>query len=301
MERSPSLIAGDVLAILDEWTKLGLLGDDVGGSRPSNVEPSVVADRGFSPPVWHAQWTSSLQGKAIEFAIEAGVASTISQMFIPIDAPRQCTARFELRKGSADQFVLLEDGTERIRTADSARIAGALFQAVLERIHDRPSWLALIHGGAVARGDRAVGICGASGSGKSTLIAALFRRGFDYLADDMIALSAPNGEILPLPVPISVKPGSLEALKDIHPALSDASRYRTKGVEARLLWPSPAAWEHDPVPMRKLIFPQFVEGAEAEVVRISSFAAVERLLNERIWLGDPMTESLSVPVGFSLM
>jgi hypothetical protein len=289
----PLRVSDDVLAILDEWATSGLLLGDGDGVQSIGATPCVVIDwNRLPPPHWQAKWTSLLRGKAIEFAIESGVGSTIVQMFRPSEEPGlSIDVGFELRKAPEDQVVLLENGVERIRTSDSAQLTGALFQAVLERVHGDPMWLALLHGGAVARGGSAVGICGVSGSGKSTLIAALFGRGFDYLADDMIALSAPNGAIVPLPVPISVKPGSLKVLQELHPALSDTSPYQTKGVEARLLWPSPDAWEQGPVPMRRLVFPRFVEGAVAEAIRISSFEAVERLLKERIWLGDPMTES----------
>src|SRR5476649_2259461 len=72
---APSRVNCDVLAILDDWTKLGLLGGDVDAVRSIDVVPSVAADWGRPPPpVWQAEWTSSLRGKAIEFAIEAGVA-----------------------------------------------------------------------------------------------------------------------------------------------------------------------------------------------------------------------------------
>jgi len=110
----------------------------------------------------------------------------------------------------------------------------------------------------------------------------------------MIALSAPSGAIIPLPVPLSVKPGSVKVLSDLHPALSDAVRYRTKGLEARLLVPPIGAWDQEPLPLQKLIFPSFKKGAKAEALRVSAFDAVERLLSERIWLGDPITEERAI-------
>jgi predicted ATPase len=39
-----------------------------------------------------------------------------------------------------------------------------------------------------------------SGSGKSTLAAGLVGQGYDFLANDLIALSEPNGTIVPWPL-----------------------------------------------------------------------------------------------------
>jgi len=46
-----------------------------------------------------------------------------------------------------------------------------------------------LHGAAVARDGRALAICGASGDGKSTLSTALCRAGFEFVADDICAVS----------------------------------------------------------------------------------------------------------------
>ena len=66
--------------------------------------------------------------------------------------------------------------------------------------------------------------------------------------------------------------------------------YRTKGVEARMLIPPASAWDADPVPLRRLVFPRFADGAEPHARRLSSFETIERLLTDRVWLGNPVTE-----------
>ena len=73
-------------------------------------------------------------------------------------------------------------------------------------------WRAFIHGAALVRNGSSLALSGPSGSGKSTLAAGLLARGFAYLADDIVALSEPDGVIMPWPLPLSIKPGSVDIL-----------------------------------------------------------------------------------------
>jgi hypothetical protein len=130
---------------------------------------------------------------------------------------------------------------------------------------------------------------GPSGSGKTTLAAGLMRNGFDYLADDLVAISAPMGTIVPWPMPLSIKPGSIDVITNNSDELSQAPSYRTKGVVARLLVPPSATWDSEPVKLRCLIFPRFADGAVPQLQRISSFQAIECLLRDRICIGSPIT------------
>ena len=185
--------------------------------------------------------------------------------------------------------MLFADGIERVRTSDEGMLVGGVWQAILECIHPNVEWLALIHGAAVARSGDGIALCGPSGSGKSTLAAGLMEAGFDYLADDLVAVSAPGGRILPWPVPVSVKPGSFDIVTRRRPDLAWAPSYHTKGVEARLLVPPSTVWNMPEVPLRSLIFPRFTVGATAQLQRISTFEAIERLLIDRVWIGYPIT------------
>jgi hypothetical protein len=94
-------------------------------------------------------------------------------------APR--VARF-LIEGGRHIGVELEPGA----TARDASIfvLGVSFGILL---HQRGAMV--LHGAAVARDGRALAICGASGAGKSTLATALCREGFEFVADDICAVS----------------------------------------------------------------------------------------------------------------
>jgi hypothetical protein len=289
---SASRAGADVLSILTQWRDVGLLDSHERVPAPPRCMSFAAADsRHASEPQWASEWTCTIRGKAIQFAVGNGVAPTVLPLFKHLETPGvRPQARLEISAASANEMLLVDDGIERIRTEDAGQLMGAIQQAMLEHIHSDVVWLGLIHGAAVARNNEGIGLLGPSGSGKSTLTAGLLSAGFDYLADDLIALSAPYGAIVPWPLPMSIKPGSLDVIAARHPKLKKAPRYRTKGLDASLLVPANSVWDTEPVKLRKIVFPSFVAGATADLQPISSFDTVARLLSDRIWFGHPVTE-----------
>jgi hypothetical protein len=198
--------------------------------------------------------------------------------------------RIEIRETGENDPALLVDGIERLRTRDAGQLIGAVNQTILERIHPGIEWLAIVHGAAVARDGDGWAIPAACGSGKTTLTAYLLARGYDYLADDHVALSAPEGRIVPWPLPMSIKEGSRDVLSQYYQKLPHFPQYRTKRGEARQLVPSAEVWDTNPVPLKGFIFPRYVSGAKATLTRLAPFDALQRLLGDQIWLGYPITE-----------
>jgi hypothetical protein len=219
--------------------------------------------------------------------LSAPVRALFSHLETPGVSPQ---TRMTIGKTPSGEFTLVEDDRERLRTDEPTLAVGALYVAVLERIRPGLQWFALMHGAALARNGHGLALIGSSGTGKSTLAAGLMGTGFDYLADDLVALSAPDAAVVPWPLPLSLKSGSMDILISQYPELARATRYRTKGVEARLLVPSAGVWDAEPVKLRTLVFPRFTAGAPPVLRRLSAFEALERLLTDRVWLGDPITE-----------
>ena len=198
--------------------------------------------------------------------------------------------RIEMREAEGGETALVVDGQERLRTADGGQLIGAVNQTILEHIHPGIEWLAIIHGAAVARHGLGFAFPAACGSGKTTLTAYLLPRGYDYLADDHVALSAPDGRIVPWPLPMSIKEGSWDLLSQSYRNLPGFPHYHTKRGEARQLVPSGEAWDTNPVPLKGFIFPRYVPGAKATLTQLTPFEALQRLLGDQIWLGYPITE-----------
>lgn len=228
----------------------------------------------------------------MRFAVEDPLrAAGLRVLFRHLEDPAESArVRIEIMGFGAEEAVLAVNGEERVRTSDPGVLIGALYQVVIESVHPHVDWLALIHGGALVRGGVGIGLPAPSGSGKTTLIAYLLTCGFEYLADDLLAVAAPEGSIVPWPVPISVKDGSMGVLAALHPELSGSPTYPARGRTARLLLPPGGAWDREPVTLECFIFPRFVGGTSTRMTALSPFEALERLLGDRIWLGHPLAE-----------
>jgi hypothetical protein len=235
----------------------------------------------------------TIRDKVFSLASEAPHSPAMIQRFFRhLETPKaESGLRLEVRQTADGSPALLMNGREQFRTGTEAQLIGGISQAILEYLHPGVEWLAMMHGGAVMREGVGVVFPATSGSGKTTLIAQLItREKFTYLADDLIALAAPSGHVVPWPMPLSIKHGSWPLLSESYSSLKTALDYDTARGPARLLVPPSSAWNSDPVLVHRIVFPQYVAGAVAKLARIAAFEAIARLLGDRIWLGHPMTE-----------
>jgi hypothetical protein len=284
----------DIRRIIEDWREKGLM-QTAGGSHPrANVSPvRPMADWTRGPrPDWAASLTCTIRRRVIAFHVEPSRArSFLEILYAHLATPdARPDATIELRDAGAGETALVVDGVERLRSSEGGELIGGVNQAVLELVNPGTEWLAMIHGGAVARHGRGIGLPAACGSGKTTLVAHLLPRGWNYLADDLIALAAPTGRIVPLPLPLSVKEGSWDVLAGLYPDFMQARRYETARGSSRQLAPPLDAWDRDPVPLQAFVFPRYTAGAATTLTPISPLEALQRLLSDRIWLGYPLNQ-----------
>jgi hypothetical protein len=187
------------------------------------------------------------------------------------------------------EMELLKDGAPILASSDSGEMAGAIFQAVLEGVHAGVDWLGLMHGAAVARDGGAILIPGASGAGKSTLAAFLTARGATYLSDDLIALRA-DGRVMPWPTPFSIKRGSWPVLRPLYPELDDLDEITLLNRRIKFVPVGRAPWATPPQSVRAIVFPDYGQTKAPVVEPVAPLDALARLADERLWLGNPMTE-----------
>jgi len=282
----------DVERIARQWQSRGLLVNECSAPLFRPQAEKVTTDWTRAPkPDWAGTLTCKIRTSVFAFAAETPAAHQLLQMYfkhLETDELR-ADVHIELRTAAGGESALVVDGIERFRTRDDGLFFGALHQTVLQHIHPDSAWMAMMHGGAVARDGRALVMSAPSGSGKTTLIAALLPRGYDYFADDLVALSA-DGWITPWPLPLSVKAGSWPVLSGLYEDWPSFPRHDTARGAVRLIMPDRNAWDRAPARVQGLVFPQFSPGAAVKLARLTALEALQRLLSDRVWLGYPITE-----------
>jgi len=274
-------IRRDVSALLSQWSAEGLL-DPVPGAVGQAPAPAAVTLH----PVWAGQWRCSFGDLVVDLAVEnPRRARLLGRLFehFPTDSA-DVNACVEVRENHEGEAIVFVNGREYARTCGARNVQRAL----IELVWPHNALCALIHAGAVAHGDRAACFPGISGSGKTTLIARLVARGLTYLADDLTAIGM-CGRILPWPMPMSVKLDSWNLLSDSYPTLEAAPAFEVKNTWARRLKPATDAWQLGPTPTHVLIFPQFSPGAPTQVVQLTQFDALRRLIEAGFLIESPIS------------
>jgi hypothetical protein len=220
-----------------------------------------------------------------------GPAALVTSLTAPfasapaLAAAATCHIRIEERDG---EVTLIADGRVHLTTSSLEELTGGAYQAILARTHDVAEWLAVIHGAAISRAGSGIVLAGASGSGKTTLAAWMSLHGYQVLTDDIAAVEAETGCVLPLPTALSVKPGSHDLVAPAFDSLSDlreVSRQRQAAfgrlAEGRQAW--------TPARVDLLVFPRYRPGATPKARRIDRLRAASLLFADRVHLGADLT------------
>ncbi|MCC6545289.1 MAG: hypothetical protein IT392_12465 [Nitrospirae bacterium] len=172
------------------------------------------------------------------------------------------TARGVLWQAAAGRFLLnvpdvarylIVDGRnafiEPAANTDEGKVRHFLFKAPLAAMLFQRGVLAF-HAAAAATQHGAILFAGDSGSGKSTLLAALLKRGWEMLSDDLVMVDLDEHErpvVFPVCQDILLWPDAMEKLKIAAPS-SKPHDYNNK----RSVIPQPGPIASDPKPLRAI-------------------------------------------------
>jgi len=84
-------------------------------------------------------------------------------------------------------------------------------------VFNRPNQFLILHAAVMERGGRAVMMPAPPGTGKSTLCAALALRGWRLFSDEVALICPSDGRVTPVPRPVNLKEGSIDAIKRFEP------------------------------------------------------------------------------------
>ena len=103
---------------------------------------------------------------------------------------------------------LLRDGELLYRGPRSAYLVERLMQDLTVVLTAHCQQRLVFHAAGLARGESGLILCGESGSGKSTVASWLTATGFDFLTDELVAVTLDQSEMSGLARPIGLKAGS---------------------------------------------------------------------------------------------
>jgi len=138
----------------------------------------------------------------------------------------------------------------------------------------------LFHAAVVGNSRQVLMLPAGSAAGKTTLTALLLRRGYDFYSDELAVVDIKDRTVTPFPMPMSIKPGSLDIMASGYPELKRAFFYRRPDGRQTAYVPPP---KQTRLPsdaravIRAFIFPTFRKHNPTRLARISKPDALNRL------------------------
>jgi len=129
--------------------------------------------------------------------------------------------------------------------------------------------LLVIHSSVVEKNGRAIIMPAPSGSGKSTLCAGLVARGWRLLSDELTLIRVSDGQILPIPKPISLKNESIEIISEFWPEaiVGKVCKDTLKGRVAHFRPPAESVRNANiPAVPAFVIFPRYAPSVECNLI-----------------------------------
>ncbi len=175
---------------------------------------------------------------------------------------------------------ILEEGRTLERSRTLTGLTPLVKASVWRLAVNRRRYFMEIHAAALVHRGRCVLLPAAPGSGKSTLAAALAASGFRYLSDEAALLEEPDLAVRPVPLALTVKPGSIPLLEPLYPGLGALPAHeREDGKVVRYLEPPGRALLPDPertFRVSTLVFPRVADRTALRAIRRPE--ALRRLL-----------------------
>lgn len=151
-----------------------------------------------------------------------------------------------------------------------------------------------IHAGAVHDAAGCILLPGAPGSSKSTLSAALGRRGFTFLSDEVALLTAPDLRVRPVPLSFCVKSTGWDVLAPFYPELETRPTHQ-RGDDKIVRYirpPVDLTTLQSGYAVTRVIFPRYVAGCATALRPLSRVEGLRRLLSECVSVPDGLSTAM---------
>jgi hypothetical protein len=176
------------------------------------------------------------------------------------------TSTIAIREHGPDRYSITADSEHGIVDLDRVQLLIALLEEVVRSLVVELDTAVALHAGTVSWNDRSILIAGTSGAGKSSMVAWFAAKKFQYHSDELAILNIADGSILGFQRPLLLKQGSA-GLVSSFPIVSCWPKI-TAGTSSIFRPERSAPVINQGRPCAMVIFPQFVKGAELEIVPI---------------------------------
>lgn len=187
-----------------------------------------------------------------------------------------------LRRFVAPQAIFLSDGRRPFspmpRSAALPLLEWGLNWCVASQAHQ----YLVVHSATVERGGRAILLPAPPNSGKSTLCAGLVHSGWRLLSDEFALVQPHDGDLVPMPRPISLKNAAIEVVSTLFPQaqLGPPARETLKGTVVHVRPPAASvARAQEAASPAWVIFPAYRAGARTEIKPFSKARALVALVD----------------------
>ncbi|GEM_PF-3752350 len=244
-----------------------------------------------SPPSPHGVHTYALYGKSLQVRYGNALAETaLHPLLRHAETSKKRSSgkppiTCEFIQNADESYTFAIDGIEKVREASIVYVKGVAVFEIFSALHPDRSWLAVFHGAAVKRDDRASLLLGKSGDGKSTLAAALSKNGFDLMSDDLAVIEKGSVGVMETPFALALKKGSWEVLSPLIPEIPGLPRATLFDETLAFFAPSPVSSTlPSPDPVQALYFVRYDPGTPFRVTGLTAVEALSRLTEAGAWI-----------------
>ncbi len=195
-------------------------------------------------------------------------------------------------------YAVCGDGEEIGRSCRREEVLPYIEWGINWRVIKRQGEFLQLHAATLVRNGQGAIFAAASGSGKSTLAAGLLARGWKYLSDEFALLDPGTLRLHPFPKAVCIKAGSFDVIDRLN-LIPWRRRYYVKAFKGRVGYLSPHEVAPRPVappsPVRLIVFPKYVEGAQPRLYPLTRAQAAIGLASSvlnRSAFGDRVTSIL---------
>jgi hypothetical protein len=279
----------DAAATLACFEDEGLLGEgrafDFPEERGSEWETSSSALPLTEPVKWSSKEIFQLPNHIVEFCTQdagPGIAFIRHMAHLSLNRRGKCDTRLAVvDNGAKDAWDIYLNGRRLVERAAENEILPHLFTLVFIRTCEALQDALLFHAAVIGGAAKTVLLPAEAGSGKTTLAAALAARGCRFFSDELAAMNIKTRRVAPFPMPMSIKPGSVQALERYYPGLaSDAVHHRVDGKHVRYLSPPPASLAgvgDTAATIDVIVYPIYQKGSKTRLSPLDKITALQKL------------------------